>query len=417
MTTTFKYDVVLSFAGEDRRHADILAKELKALGLVVFYDEDERADLWGKDLYQYFQSVYRDQARYCVILISRHYVAKRWTRHELQQAQARVFRSSDDEYILPLRLDDTEVPGLNETVAFLDLRHIEVASVARFVLQKLERTGRTTGVPSPPPSAAAGVIRRPWWRRRLGLSIFVGLLGVMSLGATLAWDSIFQRVPEVALKQDPPGPAQREQTQTPRPPASSTTGTAVGTRETAPVDRGSRSDAALRFENPGIVSNVLAGRLDAVTYDERYAKMYLAHMARQMSKSCPGLFSHRDIDALTSEANADIIDLSSPKDKEVRYYKIFVLKKPGETTPVRSSMAGDVAALPEDAGTDAASLVARHGCNSPVLSNFERHLRAYLNAPRLSAGDLVTACQKASASGRRRQIPCRTACVSVSSRH
>ena len=46
-----KYDVVLSFAGQDRQHAKDLVDLLERGGYSFFYDENERAHLWGKDLY------------------------------------------------------------------------------------------------------------------------------------------------------------------------------------------------------------------------------------------------------------------------------------------------------------------------------------------------------------------------------
>lgn len=63
----FKYDVTLSFAGEERPYVEKIAQILKKQKIKVFYDYFETGNLWGKDLYQYLQSIYRDQARYCVI--------------------------------------------------------------------------------------------------------------------------------------------------------------------------------------------------------------------------------------------------------------------------------------------------------------------------------------------------------------
>lgn len=136
MTQSHKYQVAISFAGEDRQAADSLAHSLKARGVSVFYDDFERADLWGKDLYQHFQSVYRDMAQFCVVLLSAAYVRKAWTRHELKQAQARAF-SESREYILPLRLDDAPVPGINDTTGYIDLRKTNVDAVTDLILKKL----------------------------------------------------------------------------------------------------------------------------------------------------------------------------------------------------------------------------------------------------------------------------------------
>lgn len=132
----YRYQVALSFAGEDRAIAREIAEKLKSRGITVFYDEYEKAELWGKDLYQHLDSVYGEQAAYCIILLSKHYAKKLWTRHELKQAQARAFRDKR-EYILPLRLDDTEVPGITETVGYINLREESIETVVSAVLKKL----------------------------------------------------------------------------------------------------------------------------------------------------------------------------------------------------------------------------------------------------------------------------------------
>ncbi len=131
-----KFDVALSFAGEDRQHAEALARALKALEVRVFYDGFEKSELWGRNLYDYLADLYQSQASYCVMFLSKYYAAKAWTSHERQAAQARAFREKG-EYILPLRMDDTVIPGLAETVGYLDWRNESVSSVANMVLDKL----------------------------------------------------------------------------------------------------------------------------------------------------------------------------------------------------------------------------------------------------------------------------------------
>ncbi|MEK3917724.1 toll/interleukin-1 receptor domain-containing protein [Paenibacillus sp. FSL H7-0331] len=130
------YDVALSFAGEDRKQVEQLALELLSQGIKVFYDEFEQANLWGKDLYQYLSEVYYSNARYCVVFISEHYSRKLWTNHELRSAQARAFEQNS-EYILPLKLDDTQVPGIHSTIGYIDLRIIGVKKVAEMIITKL----------------------------------------------------------------------------------------------------------------------------------------------------------------------------------------------------------------------------------------------------------------------------------------
>ena len=63
-TKSYKYDVGLSFAGRNRATAKKLRSILRSKGISVFYDEDEQAKLWGKNLYQYFQEVYQHRCLY-----------------------------------------------------------------------------------------------------------------------------------------------------------------------------------------------------------------------------------------------------------------------------------------------------------------------------------------------------------------
>jgi hypothetical protein len=132
----FDYDIAFSFAGEDRAIVEQLASKLTEDGVRVFYDAYEKAALWGKDLYQHLQVVYRDRARYCVVIVSGAYARKLWTRHELKQAQSRAFKEHS-EYILPVRLDDTEIPGLNSTTGYIDLRQHTIDELQKVILQKL----------------------------------------------------------------------------------------------------------------------------------------------------------------------------------------------------------------------------------------------------------------------------------------
>ena len=139
MQQQYEYDIALSFAGEDRQHAEELANLLESNGYNVFYDKYEQARLWGKDLYAHLSSIYKDKARYCVMFLSKHYAQKLWPNHERQNAQARAFKESR-EYILPVRLDDTEIPGILPTVGYLDLRQITIEQIYLSLVEKLSDT-------------------------------------------------------------------------------------------------------------------------------------------------------------------------------------------------------------------------------------------------------------------------------------
>jgi hypothetical protein len=135
--TEFEWDVCLTFAGEDRAYVEMVADGLKQRRLRIFYDRDEQGRLWGKDLAEHFDHVYRIGSRYCVMFISAAYAAKPWTRHERRSALARAL-VEEGEYILPARFDDTELPGLRPTIHYLDLRQISPATLVEFIVEKLE---------------------------------------------------------------------------------------------------------------------------------------------------------------------------------------------------------------------------------------------------------------------------------------
>ena len=114
----YYYDVVLSFAGEDREYVEECADILTALGIKVFYDSYEQDVLWGKDLYTFLADIYSNKARYAIVFISQHYVKKCWTKPEFKFINERMF-NSETEYLLPVFLDDTKLCGIPETQGYL----------------------------------------------------------------------------------------------------------------------------------------------------------------------------------------------------------------------------------------------------------------------------------------------------------
>lgn len=132
----FEYEVCLSFAGEERSYVEMVAGGLKERGVKVFYDNDETVKLWGKDLAEHLDYIYRKASRFCVMFVSAAYAKKPWTRHERRSALARAIEE-ESEYILPTRFDDTDLDGLPPTIAYLDLRQYAPATLVDFLLEKL----------------------------------------------------------------------------------------------------------------------------------------------------------------------------------------------------------------------------------------------------------------------------------------
>jgi hypothetical protein len=153
----YAYDIALSFASENRDYVEQLCTHLEQRNIKVFYDNNEVHDLLGKDLIEHLATIYKEKALFCAMIISEFYPLKRWTNHERRQAQARAFRDAN-EYILPLRLDDAEVPGITETTGYLDLRNYSVEQVAEILMKKVAKAkGKVSGVTVPGAGASLSV--------------------------------------------------------------------------------------------------------------------------------------------------------------------------------------------------------------------------------------------------------------------
>lgn len=130
------YEVVLSFAGEDRDYVEKVANFLRSHNIKLFYDKYEEVTLWGKDLTEHLDKVYRGNARYCIMFISKHYANKVWTNHERRSAFAKALEEKE-EYILPVRFDKTEIPGLRPTIGYIDISTREPEELGKLVIKKL----------------------------------------------------------------------------------------------------------------------------------------------------------------------------------------------------------------------------------------------------------------------------------------
>jgi hypothetical protein len=142
MAKSKEFDIALSFAGEDRKYVDRLANILRDRGIKVFYDMFEEAELWGKDLYEHLSDVYQNKARFTVIFISASYSKKLWTNLERRAAQARAFQEAQ-EYILPARFDETEIPGILPTTGYIALKDRTPEDFASVITKKLISSGMT----------------------------------------------------------------------------------------------------------------------------------------------------------------------------------------------------------------------------------------------------------------------------------
>lgn len=120
MKESFDHDLAVSFAGEDRKIVEIIANQLKHNDANVFYDHFFKAELVEKDLSDYFKKKYGNKSKYVVPFISKYYPQKDWTNFEFEIARDEARRRKED-FILPVRLDNTIIQGLKRTIEHLAL--------------------------------------------------------------------------------------------------------------------------------------------------------------------------------------------------------------------------------------------------------------------------------------------------------
>lgn len=138
----YKYEVAISFAGEDRQFAEAVANGLRDAGIKVFYDDFYAEELWGEDLSVRLRDVYHSSSQFCIMVISENYVNKMWPSHERQQVIERMIKEMGKTYVLPVKLDgfNGDVPGMSGTISYLAVRSNEHQKIVGTFLRKIGRS-------------------------------------------------------------------------------------------------------------------------------------------------------------------------------------------------------------------------------------------------------------------------------------
>lgn len=139
----FKYHVAFSYSSADAGYVGRVSAALPEEIRHFDYRTDEsKAETWGRDLEKQLVHVYKNAALFCVVFISRAYVANKWTQLE-QKVASRVAKRKPG-YVLPVLLDETKVPELANLV-WID-GTVPAEELAELVAGAVRR---------PPP--------KPWW--------------------------------------------------------------------------------------------------------------------------------------------------------------------------------------------------------------------------------------------------------------
>ncbi len=160
MAENRQYEVALSFAGEQRGYAERVTRALQSQGIDVFYDGFEMVRLWGKDLVEESHEVFERRAARAVMFISKEYVEKVWPRHERRSILSCAVREKS-EYVLPVRFDDTPVPGLPDSIKYEQADGHSPDELAAMIAEKLgikRFAGKASDVPPPRMTSRTGEV-------------------------------------------------------------------------------------------------------------------------------------------------------------------------------------------------------------------------------------------------------------------
>ena len=152
------YQVALSYAGEQRAYVERVASALQARRVPLFYDRFEAVTLWGKDGIEFFHKLFSVDTSYVVMFISKEYVEKSWPRHERRSAFSKAI-NEQGEYVLPVRFDDTEIPGLPSTVQYLRATDYEPEALASVIVRKMDMnvlSAKASSIPPPHSKSLSG---------------------------------------------------------------------------------------------------------------------------------------------------------------------------------------------------------------------------------------------------------------------
>jgi GNAT superfamily N-acetyltransferase len=137
------YHVAISFPSQNRGVAERLSELLKMNRLSVFFDQDEQSTILGTNAMGTLFDVFNHQAAYAVILCSEWTVKSEWAQYELSLALNRDQRERHerDSFVLPVRIDEAEVPFLT-TKIFADLRKHSLEEIADQICKRVKHAIR-----------------------------------------------------------------------------------------------------------------------------------------------------------------------------------------------------------------------------------------------------------------------------------
>ena len=171
--STQRFKIALSFPGEHRGFVEQVAARLAdQVGRDrVLYDKYYEAEFARTDLDTYLQRLYHDESELVAVFLCADYERKDWCGLEWRAIRD-LIKKRQTSTVMPLRFDDTEIPGLFSTDGYVWIGGRSPEEIADLILQRLQvNAGQPSALPPsspvvpPPPAPPSPTLLV--WRKKL----------------------------------------------------------------------------------------------------------------------------------------------------------------------------------------------------------------------------------------------------------
>jgi hypothetical protein len=137
-----RFRVALSFAGERRTYVAEVARRLaEVFGRDhILYDKYHEAEFARLNLDTYLQRLYRDDSDLIAVFLCKDYEHKDWCGLEWRVVRD-LIKARREESVMPLRFDDTEIPGVFSIDGYVSINDRPPEEMAALILKRLESVG------------------------------------------------------------------------------------------------------------------------------------------------------------------------------------------------------------------------------------------------------------------------------------
>jgi hypothetical protein len=132
--------VFLSYSHDDKQIVTEVAERLRAAGINVWFDLSEIR--WGDSLRERIDRGL-DSADFMAFFMSPNSMGKAWPRAELNAIISKQLSGDRGAMVLPILLDDTEIPPVLRDIRYVDLRDHDVESKSQQLIDAIRHHMRT----------------------------------------------------------------------------------------------------------------------------------------------------------------------------------------------------------------------------------------------------------------------------------